>query len=351
MPMTNNPPGDITVPASTAKLSALSGCGWGLIAYFIGHAAFGHGIWGGIVAAPLIGVLMGHLSKSIGAKSHPVQIVASLFDLYLAAMCFAVAAAVFEFAWGPRHMSASTVLMRDILVVLWGLTFTGYFLVLWPLSFFNHRLVWRARATGGVAAPKVGIAAANIRAIALKLIALAVLGYVGWALFVVLTTVRFSATSGMPWWALTDLMGWSNWLVFGSLIWVAAPILATAATRAVGSEGFTTATYGDLIGLVGFAVFVFPFFSFAATLIVMAVKVSLVHSWAIEGTVFWASYHYRNVFWMYLPSFVVGVGLIGVGRLVCDRWHEAFDANSPSVSRIAPPTRLGPAFWPHLVVR
>ena len=323
MPIRDNPLGDVRVYASTAKLSALSGCGWGLVAYFIGHAAFGHGIWGGIVAAPLIGVLIGHLSKSSEAKSLPVQIGVSLFDLYLAAMCFAVASAVFNFVWGPRHMPFPTVLMQHVLGVLWGLTFTGYFLVLWPLSFFNHRLVWRARAAGGVVAPKVGIAAANIRAIALKLIALAGLGYVAWALLqVILTTVRSSATSAGPWWALTDLMGWSNWLVFGSLIWVTASILASGATRAVGSGGLTTATWGDLIGLVGFAVFVFPFISFAATLIVMAVKVSLVQSWATEGTVFWTSYNYLNVFWMYLPCFLVGVGLIGVGRLVGDRWQR-----------------------------
>jgi hypothetical protein len=174
MLMTNSPPGDVPVSVSTAKLSALSGCGWGLIAYFIGHAAFGHGIWGGIVAAPLIGVLIGHLSGSIEAKSRPVQMVVSLLDLYLAAICFAIATAVLDFVWGPRQMPFPTLLMRDILVVLWGLTFTGYFLVLWPLSFFNHRLVWRAGAAGGVVAPKIGIAAPNIRAIALKLIALAV---------------------------------------------------------------------------------------------------------------------------------------------------------------------------------
>lgn len=322
MPMTNNPPADVLVPASTAKLSALSGCGWGLIAFFIGHAAFGHGIWGGIVAAPLIGVLIGHLSKSIESKSRLDQIVASLFDLYLAAICFAVATAMFDFVWGPRQMPFPTLLMRDILVVLWGLTFTGYFLVLWPLSFFNQRLVWRAHADGGVAAPKVGIAAVNIRGIALKLMALAAVGYVAWGLLQgILATVRSSATSAGPWWAQTDLMGWSNWLVFGILIWLAAPILASAAARAVGCGRLTTATYGDLIALVGLAVFVFPFLSFAATLVVTAVKVSLVHSWATEGTVFWASYYYLNVFWMYLPSFVVGVGLIGVGRLVVgDRW-------------------------------
>jgi hypothetical protein len=322
MPMTNNPPAGVLVPASTAKLSALSGCGWGLIAFFIGHAAFGHGIWGGIVAAPLIGVLIGHLSKSIESKSRLDQIVASLFDLYLAAICFAVATAMFDFVWGPRHVPFSAVLMQHVLGVLWGLTLTGYFLVLWPLSFFNHRLVWRARAAGGVVAPKIGIAAPNIRAIALKLIALAVLGYLAWGLLqVILTTVRSSATSGGPWWVMTDLMGWSNSLVFGSLMWLTAPILASATTRAVGSGRLTTTTYGDLIALVGFAVFVFPFLWFAATLLVMAVKVSLVHSWATEGTVFWASYYYRNVFWMYLTPFVVGVGLIGVGRLVGNRWQ------------------------------
>ncbi len=300
MAIRDDPPGDVRVSASAARLSTLSGCGWGLVAYFIGHAAFGHGIWGGIVVAPLIGVLIGHFSKSIEEKSRPVQVVASLLDLYLAAICFAAATAVFDFAWGPREVPFPAALMQHVLVVLWGLTFTGYFLVLWPLSFFNHRLAWRAHAAGGVAAPTVGIAAVNIRGIALKLIALAVLGYVACALLqVIRTTVRSSATSAGPWWALTDLMGWSNWLVFGS----------------------PTATYGDLIGLVGFAVFVFPFLSFAATLVVMAVKVSLVHSSATEGIVFWASYYCRNVFWMYLPSFVVGVGLIGVGRLVGDRWQ------------------------------
>jgi hypothetical protein len=49
---------------------------------------------------------------------------------------------------------------------------------------------------------------------------------------------------------------------------------------------------------------------------VTAVKVSLVQSWATEGTVFWASYYYRNEFRMYLPWFLVGGGLIGVRRLM-----------------------------------
>src|SRR6476619_7196168 len=82
------------------------------------------------------------------------------------------------------------------------------------------------------------------------------------------------------------------------------------------SEGRSTATYRELMGVAGFAVFAFPILSFAATLLVTAIKVSLVQRWSTEGTVFWASYYYRNVFRMYLPWFFVGGGMIGVRRLM-----------------------------------
>jgi hypothetical protein len=93
-------------------------------------------------------------------------------------------------------------------------------------------------------------------------------------------------------------------------------VLAFAATLAAGSEERSTGTYGELIGVVGFAVSVFPMLSFAATLVVTAIKVSLVQSWATEGTVFWAPYYYANVFRMYLPWFIVGGGMIGLRRLM-----------------------------------
>lgn len=315
MSSTDSPLAGVRLSARTAKLSALSGCGWGLVAYSIGHAALGRSIWGGIIAAPLIGVVIGGLSRPIGARSRNYQIAAALFDVYLAATCFGVAMAVFDLVWGPRNATFFASLTGSVLAVLWGLTFTGYFLVLWPLSVFNHRLVWRADAARYVAPPQVSITATRIRSLALKIMAMAVFMYVAWALLRIL-----HPTSGMPWWVVTNLMGWSNWFVFGSLIFITAPILASAATRAAGSEGPTTATYGDLFGLVGFAVFVFPFLFFAATQIVMAVKVSLVQSWATEGAVFWASYFYRNVLRMYLPWLVVGSATIGVRRLIGDRW-------------------------------
>jgi hypothetical protein len=36
--------------------------------------------------------------------------------------------------------------------------------------------------------------------------------------------------------------------------------------------------------------------------------------------VFWASNYYRYVFWMYLPRFMVGGGMIWMRRLIADRW-------------------------------
>ena len=73
----------------TVRLSATSGLMWALIAWFIGYRAFGYRIWGGIVIAPLIGILIGRLSWPIHNKPRWVQIAGSLFYLYVAAACFA----------------------------------------------------------------------------------------------------------------------------------------------------------------------------------------------------------------------------------------------------------------------
>lgn len=304
----------------TVRLSAASGLMWALVAWFIGYRAFGYRIWGGVVIAPLIGILIGRLSWSIHNKPRWVQLAGSLFYLYVAASCFAIGMAVPSLALGPRNVRFSATLIEHVLAVLWGLTFGGYALLLWPLSFFNHRLVWQADAGQLPAPPEVRTTAPAIRSLALRVMVLAVLGYVAWTLFqAVLATVGSSAST-MPWWVVTGLMGWSKWLVLGIFVWLSAPALAFGATLAKGSDDRSTATYGELIGIVGFAVFAFPVLSFAATLVVTAIKVSLVQSWATEGTVFWASHYYRNVFRLYLPWFLVGGGMICARRLIGGRW-------------------------------
>jgi hypothetical protein len=311
----------INIPSlsATVRLSAASGLMWALIAWFIGYRAFGNRIWGGIIMAPLIGILIGRLSWPIHNKPWWVQIAGSLFYLYVAAACFAITMAVFSPVLGPGNVKFSATLIEHVLAVLWGLTVGGYALVLWPMSFFNHRLVWQADAGQVSAPPEVRTTSPAIRSLAIRIMALSVLGHAAWAMFQSVLATFGSSTSTMPWWVVTGVMGWSKWFVLGIFVWLSAPVLAIGATLAASSEQRSTATYRELMGVVGFAVFAFPILSFAATLVVTAIKVSLVQSWATEGTVFWASYYYGNVSRMYLPWFVVGAGLIGVRRLTGGR--------------------------------
>jgi hypothetical protein len=303
-----------------AGLSAASGLVWALIAWFIGYRAFGHRVWGGIVIAPLIGILIGRLSWPMHNKARWVQIAGSLFFLHVAAACFAIGMALFSPVVDPRNVTLSAALIEHVLAVLWGLTFGGYALVLWPLSFFNQRLVWQADAGQIPAPPEVRTTSPAIRSLAVRIIALSVFGYAAWALFQAVLVSVGSSASTMPWWVVTGLMGWSKWFVLGIFVWLSAPLLAFGASVAAGSRERLTTTYGELIGVAGLAVFAFPVLSFAATLLVTAIKVSLVQSWATEGTVFWASYYYRNVFRMYLPWFLVGGGMIVVRSLMRARW-------------------------------
>ena len=303
-----------------ARLSAGSGLGWALIACFIGYRAFGYRIVGGIIMAPFIGLLIGRLSSPLQHKPRWVQIAGSLFYLYVAAACFAVGMALFSPVLGSRNVKVSAALMEHVLAVLWGLTFGGYALVLWPLSYFNHRLVWQAHADQIPAPPEVRTTSQAIKTLAVRIMVLSVLGYAAWALLQSVLATFGSRASTMPWWVVTGLMGWSKWFVLGVFVWLSAPVLAFGATLAAGSEERATATYRDLIGIVGFALFAFPILSFAATLVVTAIRVSLGQSWATEGTVFRASYYYHNVFRMYLPWLLVGGGMIGVRRLMGVRW-------------------------------
>jgi hypothetical protein len=307
---------NVRSPSAPVKLAATSGLMWGVLAWFIGYHAFGDLIWGGIVLAPLIGILIGRLAWPIRNKPRWVQIAGSLFYLYVAATCFAIGMAVCSTLVGPRNVRFSSALMETVLPVLWGMTFGGYALVLWPLSFFNHRLVWQADAGRIPKPPEVRTTSTAVRTLAVRMMALSVLGYAAWALFQAVLTAVGSSQSAMPWWVATGLMGWSTWFILGIFVWLSAPFLAVGATLAAGSEGRSPATYRDLIGIAGFAVFVFPIFSFAATLLVTAIKVALVHSWATEGAVLCASDFNLNVVRMQLPWFLVGGGMIVVRRLM-----------------------------------
>jgi hypothetical protein len=71
-----------------------------------------------------------------------VQVFVSLLTLYFAAALFGLAVGTYEALWRdvPNRIT-SAVIMEGMWATLWGVTFTGCLVLLWPLAFFNHRLL------------------------------------------------------------------------------------------------------------------------------------------------------------------------------------------------------------------
>ena len=301
----------------TLRSLAISGFAWALMATVIGHRVFGYRLWGGIILAPFIGLWIGRVFAPLRDSSRGIQIAGSLLSLYVAAICFALGMAFTQLLVGRGIKSVQAVLIEYVLAVAWGLS--GYALVLWPLAYFNHRLFWQADAGQLSPAPRIFTTASAVRALAMKITLLALLGYAAVAIVHATLSAVTSSGSPMPWWVVTNLMHWSQWLVLGLILWLSAPLLAFCAKAAAGSEEGVTATYGELIGLVGFGVLAFPILSFAARLEVTAIKVSLVRSWATEGNVFFMANYYRNVFTADLPWFLASGAMICARRLIGGR--------------------------------
>ncbi|MGH9786971.1 MAG: hypothetical protein ACRD88_22605 [Terriglobia bacterium] len=128
--------------------SLASGCVWGGIAYLLGSGALERLVWGGILVSPLIGLAIGRVaawlrpSSRLGSKLG--RAFASLVGLYVAVSLFGLAVGVYDLATGDiEHRIASAVVIQAMLGVLWGVTFTGYVIILWPLAYLNHILLWR----------------------------------------------------------------------------------------------------------------------------------------------------------------------------------------------------------------
>ena len=101
---------------------------------------------GGLIAAPLIGILVGSLSRKFYRLGRAARIAFALANLCLAVWLFLTAASVVRMLSGEIVWArAFQALVSDpILGALLGLTYTGYILVLWPLSYANHVLIARA---------------------------------------------------------------------------------------------------------------------------------------------------------------------------------------------------------------
>jgi hypothetical protein len=129
-------------------LSAVSGCAWAWIAVSLLDRVPSRPVWGGVLVSPVIGALAGMLSMQFRQRRVLGQALLALTSLYCAAALFGAAVgladALFGVNAGPGwHRTTGAVMIESVLAMLWGLTFTGYVMVLWPLAWANHVIVAR----------------------------------------------------------------------------------------------------------------------------------------------------------------------------------------------------------------
>jgi hypothetical protein len=126
-------------------LSLASGVVWGGIALGLGYGWMHQRVWGGVLVAPLIGLAVGIAARGFDRRPGWLRALHALAALYIAAALFGLAVGVADLvlldAPGRRPFA---VVLQSVHAVLWGLTFTGYVLLLGPLSYANHALVARA---------------------------------------------------------------------------------------------------------------------------------------------------------------------------------------------------------------
>lgn len=123
--------------------SALSAVVWAAIVYFLASRDLGWMIWGGVLAAPVIGLAAGAASKGFLRRPWWVRAVTALTSLYATAVLFGAASGFYRMVLagsGPRTVLGADV-VESVLAVLWGLTIMGYVVILWPLAYANHALI------------------------------------------------------------------------------------------------------------------------------------------------------------------------------------------------------------------
>ncbi len=120
----------------------IAGGAWGALAYGLGARLFGPGLWGGVIASPLIGLSVGGLlqarfEESAGFRRAGVV----LISLYLSATLFGLAAGGYDAVLRRTGGAPLERIGEMIVAVWWGVTMTGYLLFLFPLAYLTHTIL------------------------------------------------------------------------------------------------------------------------------------------------------------------------------------------------------------------
>ena len=124
-------------------LSAASGLLWGAVVTCIAFDVAPRAIWGGLIASPVIGFVIGSATKRWGPLRTSLRIPAALLSLYMAAALFGLGVGLYDWLVvdNPNRVPEAVVL-QWVVWFLWGLT-SGWVLLFWPLAYINHWLLGR----------------------------------------------------------------------------------------------------------------------------------------------------------------------------------------------------------------
>jgi hypothetical protein len=124
--------------------SALSGCVWAFIAWALVQVTMGHWekIVVGMALSPLIGVMIGIIYLPAYRLSKSLQALVSLFTLYLAVSLFGAGSGLYDVFWSSMPIrDAGREMIQSMLAHIWAVTIFGWVVILWPLSYLNHRML------------------------------------------------------------------------------------------------------------------------------------------------------------------------------------------------------------------
>jgi len=121
-------------------LTALSGLLWGLLAHELEVAP---AVRLAIPAGLCVGLVMGLLIRPLRDVDWPAAAAFSLIGLYVAVALFAALYSAIDLAASDQRLVTwPSVIAESMWTFTWGLSLSGYVLLLWPLSFANHALMW-----------------------------------------------------------------------------------------------------------------------------------------------------------------------------------------------------------------
>jgi hypothetical protein len=118
-------------------LSAISGILWGGLAYFLGHKLMYPFICGGAIVSPLIGLLIGYVSRSFRREDYLRNAFISLGSLYVSAVLFGISCGFYDLLtrfWLNRD--PIEVVFQAVAPMVIGTTM--FIAFLWPLSAITH---------------------------------------------------------------------------------------------------------------------------------------------------------------------------------------------------------------------